>query len=119
SKASLTRIVENTLDGLTRRIGEMGSDLKDVLFLEVALQSVRARGSAQQKESRMYQGAKKTLSACRQHLLPAVAEQPPTLNFTDVAQIVRFSQPRLLEPPFPDLPTAPVNLSHCHPLLQS
>ena len=88
SKASLTRTVENTLDSLTRRIGETGSNMKDILLLAVVLQSVRGRGSAQQKERLMHQGAKKALSACRQHLLPVIAEQ----SLADFAQMVRTNQ---------------------------
>ncbi|OGM42670.1 Zn2Cys6 transcription factor [Aspergillus bombycis] len=93
SKASLTRIVEHTLDGLTTRIGEPGSNLKDVLLLAVVLQSVRARGSTQAQEERMSQGASKALSACRQHLLPAVAEDSLALNLTDFAQMLQTTQP--------------------------
>ncbi|KAJ5929084.1 hypothetical protein N7454_006932 [Penicillium verhagenii] len=74
NKASLTRLVENTIDSLTRRIGEKGTNVKDVLLLSVVLQSVRARGPSEQKERRMSQGAKKSLSACRQNLLTAANE---------------------------------------------
>ncbi|KAB8071004.1 fungal-specific transcription factor domain-containing protein [Aspergillus leporis] len=93
SKASLTRTVENTLDSLTLRIGEAGSNLKDILLLSVVLQSIRARGSAQLQEHWMSQGAKKALSACRQHLLPAVAENSLAINLTDFAQILQTTQP--------------------------
>ena len=88
TKASLTRIVENTLDGLTRRIGEAGSNLKDVLLLAVVLQSARARGSAQMKEQWMQQGATKALSACRQHLLLSATDPSLTFNLADFAQMV-------------------------------
>ncbi|KAJ5934295.1 hypothetical protein N7466_003842 [Penicillium verhagenii] len=74
SKASLTRLIENTIDSLTRRIGEKGTNVKDVLLLSVVLQSVRARGPSEQKERHMSQGAKKALSACRQNLLTAANE---------------------------------------------
>jgi Fungal specific transcription factor domain len=72
SKATLTRMVENTLDGLTRRIGEVGSDLKDVLLLAVVLQSVRIRSTNSMKYNLMYEGTKKALWACRQTLLDSV-----------------------------------------------
>jgi hypothetical protein len=78
SKASLTRLVENTLDSLSRRIGEAGNNVKDILLLAVVLQSVRGRGSPETKERWMLQGAKKALSACRQYLLPAVTDQQST-----------------------------------------
>ncbi|OKP14290.1 hypothetical protein PENSUB_53 [Penicillium subrubescens] len=68
SKASLTRLIENTLDSFTRRVHHRGSNVKDLILLTTVLQSVRARGSAQQRERLMLQGAKNTLTACRQHL---------------------------------------------------
>jgi hypothetical protein len=74
SKVSLTRLVECTLDSLSRRIGESGNSVKDILLLAVVLQSVRGRGSAESKQRWMMQGANKALSACRQYLLPAIAE---------------------------------------------
>ncbi|KAJ5308851.1 hypothetical protein N7508_004230 [Penicillium antarcticum] len=75
SKASLTRLVENTLESLSRRIGEAGNNVKDILLLAVVLQSVRGRGSPETKDRWMTQGAKRALSACRQYLLPAVTDQ--------------------------------------------
>ncbi|KAK6835730.1 hypothetical protein RU639_002419 [Aspergillus parasiticus] len=93
SKASLIRIVESTLDSLTARISEAGSNLKDILLLAVVLQSVRARGSTQVQGERMSQGASKALSACRQHLLPAVAEDSLALSLTDFAQMLQTTQP--------------------------
>ncbi|PKY03675.1 hypothetical protein P168DRAFT_270105 [Aspergillus campestris IBT 28561] len=95
TKASLTRIVENTLDGLTRRISEAGSNLKDVLLLAVVLQSARARGSGHMKEQWMQQGAMKALSACRQHLLLSTTDQSLALNQTDFAQMLQSMQPML------------------------
>lgn len=73
NKASLIRIVENTLDSLSRRIGEAGNNFKDILLLAVVLQSVRGRGSLETKQGWMMQGAKKALSACRQYLLTSDA----------------------------------------------
>ncbi|KAE8151522.1 hypothetical protein BDV25DRAFT_171383 [Aspergillus avenaceus] len=95
TKASLTRVVENTLDNLTQRIDEPGSNLKDVLLLAVVLQSVRVRGSAQLQMHWMSQGAKKALTACRQRLLPAVAEESFALNLADFAQMLQTTQPLL------------------------
>lgn len=74
NKASLIRIVEHTLDSLSRRIGEAGNNVKDILLLAVVLQSVRGRGSVETKQGWMEQGAKKALSACRQYLLAAGSE---------------------------------------------
>ncbi|KAA8647881.1 hypothetical protein EYZ11_007517 [Aspergillus tanneri] len=92
TKASLTRLVENTLDGLTRTIGETGGNLKDVLLLAVVLQSVRARGSAELKEQWMQQGAMKALSACRQHLLPSVSQQSYAYTLEEFAQMFRATR---------------------------
>ncbi|KAF7588825.1 hypothetical protein BBP40_005179 [Aspergillus hancockii] len=93
SKPSLARIVENTLDSLTLRIGETGSNLKDILLLAVVLQSVRARGPTQLQQHQMSERAKKALSACRQRLLSAVAENSLALNLTEFAQILQTTQP--------------------------
>jgi hypothetical protein len=88
SKASLVHAVENTLSTLIRRIGEKASDMKDILLLAVVLYSVRARGTAEQKDRTISQGARKALSACRQQLLTSAAEQSMGLQLTDFAQMV-------------------------------
>jgi enamine deaminase RidA (YjgF/YER057c/UK114 family) len=80
SKTRLTRLVENTLDSLSRRIGEAGNNVKDIVLLAVVLQSVRGRGSPEMKDRWMTQGVKKALSACRQYLLPAVTDQHATFG---------------------------------------
>ncbi|KAJ5629126.1 hypothetical protein N7528_002783 [Penicillium herquei] len=87
NKASLTRLVENTLDSLTRRIGEKGTNMKDVLLLSVVLQSVRSRGPSDQKERRMSQGAKKALSVCRQNLLSSANETIDSYSDNTVSQM--------------------------------
>ncbi|KAJ5278885.1 hypothetical protein N7478_004257 [Penicillium angulare] len=74
NKATLIRQIEITLDSLTRRIGEKGANMKDVLLLSVVLQLVRARGPLSQKESRMSEGAKDALAKCRQNLLSTANE---------------------------------------------
>lgn len=83
NKASLTRLVENTIDSLTRRIGKKGTNMKDILLLSVVLQSVRARGPIEQRDRRMSHGAKKALSACRQNLLSAANENIFAFQFND------------------------------------
>lgn len=94
SKARLTRIVESTLEGFTKRVGEFGSDLKDVLILSVVMQSVRANGTSDLKENLMYEGAKKALSTCRQTLLQSfpngevkLPSHSPELNKDDKSTI--------------------------------
>ncbi|KAL3480472.1 hypothetical protein BJX99DRAFT_254463 [Aspergillus californicus] len=76
TKASLSRTVENALDGLTRTIDQPGSNMKDVLLLSVVLQQVRARGSDETRTQQVRQGVMKVLSACRQHLLSSWTEYP-------------------------------------------
>lgn len=88
TKASLIRVVENTLATLARRIGEKTSNMKDILLLAVVLHSVRARGTAEQRVRTISQGARKALSACRQHLLTSAAEQSIGLQLADFAQLV-------------------------------
>ncbi|KAJ5586886.1 uncharacterized protein N7459_002651 [Penicillium hispanicum] len=104
TKAGLTRLIESTLDSLTRRIGEKGSNVKDVVLLAVVLQSVRARGPTEQKERWMFQGAKKALSACRQHLLAAAAERSFPFSLDELSQIPNDTMP----PPLTQL-TSPVS----------
>lgn len=90
NKASLIRLVENAIDSLTRRIGEKGTNMKDILLLSVVLQSVRARGPAEQKERRMSQGAKKALSACRQTLLSTANENIFPFHFNDPGTLSNY-----------------------------
>lgn len=87
SKASLTRLIENTLDTFTRRAHHRGSNVKDLILLTTVLQSVRARGSAQQREQLMLQGAKNTLAACRRHL------QSISSDIVELGQTVLISRP--------------------------
>jgi len=75
TKTSLTRIVENTLNSLLQRLGEFGSDLKDILPLSVVLQSARSDGSPEDKKLLMRKGTERVLKACRE----AVPNIPVTL----------------------------------------
>lgn len=88
SKAGLTRIIEYTIDSFTRRIHNRGNNVKDLILLTVILQSVRARGSEEQKERSMLQGAKNTLTACRQQLLSVATQQSLSSDMPDLAQMV-------------------------------
>ncbi|PLB54057.1 Zn2Cys6 transcription factor [Aspergillus steynii IBT 23096] len=92
SKASLTRIVEATLDALTRRVAHPGSNVKDIILLAIVLQSVRARSSSQVKDHWMQEGAKKAFSACRQHLFSSVTDESVAGNIADLAQLLQSSQ---------------------------
>ncbi|KAH7413495.1 hypothetical protein BKA64DRAFT_703598 [Cadophora sp. MPI-SDFR-AT-0126] len=77
TKHSLTRVVENTLHSLLARLGDFGSDLKDILPLSVVLQSVRAEGTREEMREVMQRGAERVLTACRR-ALPNV--QIPQIN---------------------------------------
>lgn len=65
SRGSLTRVVENTLKGMLDRIGEWGSDLKDILPLCVALGGVRCDGDESERKAMMRKGAERCRDACR------------------------------------------------------
>jgi hypothetical protein len=65
SRVSLTRVVENTLKSLLERIGEFGSDLKDILPLCVALSAVRCDGNGNERRGMMKRGAERVRDACR------------------------------------------------------
>ncbi|KAH9208304.1 hypothetical protein DL95DRAFT_449961 [Leptodontidium sp. 2 PMI_412] len=68
TKHSLTRVVENTLNSLLSRLGDFGSDLKDILPLSVVLQNVRAEGTPEEMREVMHRGAERVLTACRRAL---------------------------------------------------
>jgi hypothetical protein len=91
SKTSLIRLIENTLDSFTRRVHHKGSNIKDLILLSTVLQSVRARRSTEQRERLMLQGAKNTLTACRQHLLSMATQQTFSSDMADLAQMVLIS----------------------------
>jgi hypothetical protein len=65
SRGSLTRVVENTLKGMLDRVGEWGSDLKDILPLCVALGGVRCDGDENERKAMMRRGAERCRDACR------------------------------------------------------
>lgn len=73
TKQSLTRVVENTLKSMLQRIGEFGSDLKEIMPLSILLQSVRADGTDAEKKEMMIKGAERVLFACRQ-ILPGIQD---------------------------------------------
>ncbi|KAJ6102075.1 hypothetical protein N7486_004502 [Penicillium sp. IBT 16267x] len=99
NKANLTRLVENTIDSLTRCISEKGTNMKDILLLSVVLQSVRARGPAEQKDRRMSHGAKKALSACRQNLLSAANENIFPFHFNVPDPLSNYESADAILPP--------------------
>lgn len=88
SRVSLIRLVENTLETLTRRISERGANVKDILLLAVVLQSARGRGTTTQQDLLMSQGARKALSSSKQYLLSKQSEEAIQFPVSDIAQMV-------------------------------
>ncbi|KAF2809441.1 uncharacterized protein BDZ99DRAFT_531755 [Mytilinidion resinicola] len=72
SESTLVKTVEKTIQCLISRVGQRGSDLKDIMFLSIALQSVRSRALSENKNHVMYEGAMKALSDCRENLVHSV-----------------------------------------------
>ncbi|KAJ4329787.1 hypothetical protein N0V87_010564 [Didymella glomerata] len=61
----LVRAVETTISYLINRIEQKGSDLKDIVFLALVLQSVQTPPTALDRPQILQQTAKKTLATCR------------------------------------------------------
>lgn len=80
----LVRAVETTITYLINRIEQKGSDLKDIVFLALVLQSVQTSNSAPDRSQILQQTARKTLAACREKLLqplvPNEYQQPLTVQ---------------------------------------
>ncbi|PQE05261.1 Zn2Cys6 transcription factor protein [Rutstroemia sp. NJR-2017a BVV2] len=74
TKAKLIRLLENTLDSLIESSADTGTDIKDILFLSVAIQSVRSSSTGRVKEKLMRDGATKALSAYRESLLRSCSD---------------------------------------------
>jgi len=101
TKHSLTRIVENTLSSFIQRLGELGSDLKDILPLSIVLQSVRSNGTREEKRDLMRIGAERIVNACRK-LNPEKKSYTPlsstisrSNNTDQISDIVSFFSPSL------------------------
>ncbi|PQE06700.1 Zn2Cys6 transcription factor protein [Rutstroemia sp. NJR-2017a BBW] len=74
TKAKLIRLLENTLDSLIESSADTGTDIKDILFLSVAIQSVRSGSTGKVKKKMMRDGAMKALSAYRESLLRSCSD---------------------------------------------
>lgn len=74
---TLVRAVECTVNHLVDRIGEKSSDLKDIVFLALVLQSVQLPEASADRSQIMQQVGRRTLSMCREKLL-----QPFNMNQT-------------------------------------
>lgn len=89
SAAPSTRLVENTLETMTRPIGTKGTNIKDIFLLTLAFQSSRAHGSIEQKDRWMSQSAKKAMSAYRKHLFWAAVDRSFQFTLNSSLQMVR------------------------------
>ncbi|KAF2023538.1 hypothetical protein EK21DRAFT_118658 [Setomelanomma holmii] len=76
ASSNLVSTMEFTISCLIDRIGQKGSDLKDIVFLALALRSGQLPDSTPEKPHALQQVMKRTLAACRERLLrPNVADQ--------------------------------------------
>tara|TARA_R110002003_G_scaffold37_2_gene2133 strand:+ start:35708 stop:37489 length:1782 start_codon:yes stop_codon:yes gene_type:complete len=110
TSSNLVAIVNSTIESLIDRIGQKGSDLKDIVFLALALQSVQLSDSTPNKSQALQQVVKRTLAACRERLLqPMVAHQPQSFTVrsqsTKVTDTVTppISNPKLTPVPVTDI----------------
>ncbi|EDU44543.1 Zn2Cys6 transcription factor [Pyrenophora tritici-repentis] len=71
----LVKIVERTVDYFVDRIGRQASDLKEVLFLSLALKWVQLPHSQPDKHYEMYQHARQVLATCVDRLLQPLISQ--------------------------------------------
>ena len=75
---ALIHPVQTTITYLIDRIGQKGSDLKDIVFLALVLQSVQLPNSASGRAQTLQRTTKATLAVCREKLLqPIVSNEPP------------------------------------------
>lgn len=68
----LVRTVENTIDCLVDRVGRKGSDLKDIVFLSLALRWVQLDDSSNDGTQALNHAVRRTLTACRERLLQPI-----------------------------------------------
>ena len=74
-EAVLVKAVERTVDYFIDRIDRPGSDLKDILFLSLALKWVQLPGSQPDKAQELHQHARQILAACIELLLQPLISQ--------------------------------------------
>jgi hypothetical protein len=74
---SLVMPVQSTISCLVDRIGQRGSELKDIVVLSIALQSSQQIGQASGKSNSILQDLERILSTCREKLMMLVSTQNP------------------------------------------
>jgi hypothetical protein len=72
--ASLVATLQGTIEYLIERIGRKGSDLKDIVFLALALRSAQRSSTP----SALHQAVETTLAACRERLFRPILTSDPT-----------------------------------------
>lgn len=88
TKHSLTRMVENTLNGHLLRLGEFESDLKIILPLSIVLHSIRSDGTPSGQRELMIRGTERVLSACRSAISNVQVASPQPAVLVGNAQLV-------------------------------
>ncbi|XPT00462.1 hypothetical protein M3J09_009615 [Ascochyta lentis] len=113
----LVRPVESTITHLIDRIGQKGSDLKDIVFLAIVLQSVQLGENLPDRSQLLQQAAKRTLAMCREQLLqPLVANQlsptaEPIKRPSIEATPVQSSMSNTLTPPISNPRLTPISMA--------
>ncbi|KAJ4375870.1 hypothetical protein N0V83_001148 [Neocucurbitaria cava] len=110
---TLVRTVESTIDCLIDRIGRKSSDLKDIVFLSLALQSVQLSESAPGRSNTLRQSSKRTLAACRERLLQpmVIHDQSQSAPPTKRQKISTTSMPNTITPPISNPTLTPTSMS--------
>lgn len=111
--ASLVFTVENTINCLIDRIGRKGSDLKDIVFLSLALQSVQLSESTPGRPFSLQQSAKRTLAACRERLLQPMVphDLPHSAPPAKRQKTTSTSIPKTITPPIPNPILTPTSIT--------
>ncbi|KAF2198585.1 hypothetical protein GQ43DRAFT_378261 [Delitschia confertaspora ATCC 74209] len=96
-ETTLFDTVDRTVERLVDRIGQRGSDVKDIILLTVALRSAQI-GAAQNRESYIRQETEKTLATCRERLMQTVVLGEQKHPGSSVKRAKTMSQGGLHEP---------------------
>jgi hypothetical protein len=109
---SLITTVQSTIENMIERIGRKGSDLKDIVFLALALRSAQRSSTPADKPAALHQAVKTTLAACRERLLQPMLTSDPTRQTGPPPKRSRTSHTSALQantsPPMFNFRTAPI-----------
>lgn len=104
----LVAVVEKTVQCLIDRIGQKGSDLKDIALVSLALQSVQLFDSMPGRAQALQQAARKTLAKCRERLLQPLMNHEAQQTTSPVATSMHDS--RSAPTTLSDMPYLPENV---------